>query len=202
MVYPTDTFSSFMWDEPKPKYTYTFIALCILFYVLSQFTAIERYMLYIPSYTLYYPWTTITALFMHVDLEHLFYNMLALLIFGSILERRIGNQEFAALYLLSGIIGNIGYYLTAVNPHIPVVGASGAIYGIVGTLAVLEPFRLVYIYGLMPIPMIGAALLWTLGDIAGLFSPGTVAHGAHLAGIFIGVIAGFIYRRRPRALLI
>jgi len=150
------------------------------------------------AYTVYYPWTPITAIFMHVDLEHLFYNMIALLIFGSILERRIGNQQFFALYFLSGIIGNLGYFFTAINPHIPVVGASGAIYGIVGALAILEPFRLVYIYGLMPLPMIGAAILWTLGDFVGLFSPGTVAHGAHLAGMLIGIIAGVIFRMETR----
>ena len=188
-----------MWDMPKPKWTYTFIVVCTLLYLLAQFTSIEAYMAYTPAYTFYHPWTPISALFMHVDLEHLLYNMIALLIFGSILERRIGNQQFFALFFLSGIIGNLGYYLTAINPHIPVVGASGAIYGIVGTLAILEPFRLVYIYGLMPLPMIGATILWTLGDIAGLFTPGTVAHGAHLAGMIIGVLAGFVYRWEYRS---
>ena len=183
-----------MWDEPKPKYTYIIIALCTIFYLLSQFTNIDRYMAYTPAYTLYFPWTTITALFIHADLEHLFYNMLALLIFGSTLERRIGNQQFFALYFLSGFVGNLGYYLTAVNLHIPVVGASGAIYGVVGTLTVLEPFLLVYIYGLVPLPMIAAAILWTYGDIAGLFSPSTVAHGAHLAGMLVGIIVGVMYR--------
>jgi membrane associated rhomboid family serine protease len=157
-----------MWDEPKPRWTYIFIAACTLFYLLAQVSNIDAYMAYAPAYTVYQPWTPVTALFMHVDIEHLLYNMIALLIFGSMLEKRIGNQQFFALYLLSGVIGNLGYYLTAVNPRIPVVGASGAIYGIVGTLAVLEPLRLVYIYGLMPLPMIAAAVLWTLGDIVGL----------------------------------
>ena len=187
-----------MWDESKPRWTYIFIVICVLFFILAQVSNIEMIMAYTPAYTFYYPWTPISALFMHVDLEHLIFNMIALLIFGSILERRIGNQQFFALYILSGIIGNLGYYFTAINPHIPVVGASGAIYGIVGALAVLEPLRLVYIYGLMPLPMIGAALLWTIGDIAGLFSPGTVAHGAHLAGMLIGVIAGLAYRLEAR----
>ena len=183
-----------MWNEPKARYTYILIVLCVLFYVLAQFTGIERYMAYTPAYTLYYPWTLITALFMHIGFQHLFYNMLALLIFGSILERRIGNQEFVVLYLLSGIMGNLGYYLTAVNPHIPVIGASGAIYGIIGALTILEPFMLVYIYGFVPLPMVAAAILWTYGDIVGLFSLSNVAHGAHLAGLFIGVIAGIVNR--------
>ena len=79
---------------------------------------------------------------------------------------------------------------------IPVIGASGAIYGIMGTLAILEPYRLVYLYGLMPLPMAAAAILWALGDIMGLFTPSNIAHGAHLAGMLVGIITGLQLRDR------
>ena len=183
-----------MWDEPKPRWTYIFIGTCTLFYLLQQVTHIEVYLAYVPAYTVMHPWTMITAIFLHLTPDHLIFNMLALLIFGTMLEKRIGNTSFAALFIVSGVIGNVGYLLTASNPMIPVIGASGAIYGVVGTLAVLEPFQLVYIYGLMPLPMIGAAVLWGIGDFMGLFSPSTIAHGAHLAGMLVGAIFGFILR--------
>ena len=187
-----------MWDEPKPRWTYIFIATSIAFYILQMISNIEVYLAYIPAYTIQHPWTPLTAIFLHINLDHLLFNMIALLIFGSILEKRIGNQPFFALFIISGIIGNLGYLITVSNPIIPVIGASGAIYGVMGTLAVLEPYRLVYLYGLMPLPMAGAAILWALGDIMGLFTPSNIAHGAHLAGMLIGVLYGLQLRNRQR----
>ena len=187
-----------MWDETKPKWTYLFIATSLAFYILQLISNIEIYLAYIPAYTIPHPWTPITAIFLHINLDHLLYNMLALLIFGTILEKQIGNQTFFALFITSGIIGNLGYLLTANNPMIPVIGASGAIYGIMGTLAILEPYRRVYLYGLMPLPMAAAAILWALGDIMGLFTPSNIAHGAHLAGMLVGIITGLQLKNRQR----
>jgi len=187
-----------MWDEPKPRWTYIFIATSIAFYILQMISNIEIYLAYIPAYTIQHPWTPLTAIFLHINLDHLLFNMLALLIFGSILEKRIGNQPFFALFIISGIIGNLGYLITVSNPMIPVIGASGAIYGVMGTLAVLEPFRLVYLYGLMPLPMAGAAILWALGDIRGLFTPSNIAHGAHLAGMLVGLLYGLQLKNRSK----
>ena len=187
-----------MWDESEPKWTYIFIATSLAFYILQMISHIEVYLAYIPAYTIQHPWTPISAIFLHINLNHLIYNMLALLIFGTILEKRIGNQPFFALFITSGIIGNLGYLVTTTNPMIPVIGASGAIYGVMGTLAVLEPYRLVYLYGLMPLPMAAAAILWALGDIMGLFQSSNIAHGAHLVGMLVRIITGLQLRNRQR----
>ena len=64
-----------------------------------------------------------------------------------------------------------------------------------GALAVLEPFRMVYFYGMVPLPMIAAAALWALADLTRLFIPSQVAHGVHLVGMFVGVLAGLYLRR-------
>ena len=187
-----------MWDEHQPKWTYLFIATSLAFYILQLVSNIEVYLAYIPAYTIQHPWTPLTAIFIHINLDHLLYNMIALLIFGTILEKQIGNQTFFALFITSGITGNLGYLLTAHNQMIPVIGASGAIYGVMGTLAILEPYRRVYLYGLMPLPMAAAAILWALGDIMGLFQPSNIAHGAHLAGMLVGIITGLQLKNRQR----
>jgi membrane associated rhomboid family serine protease len=180
-----------MWEEEhQPRWTYIFIAASIILYWVQRGTRIWFYLAFTPALTTTFPWTPITAIFLHIDLNHLFFNMLALLFLGTALERRINEKLFITIFVISGIVGNLGYYFTAANPMIPVLGASGAIYGVIGTLAVLEPFRLVYFYGLMPLPMIGAAILWALADLQGLFIPSRVAHGVHLVGMLVGVIAG------------
>jgi membrane associated rhomboid family serine protease len=130
----------------------------------------------------------ITSIFLHANFEHLFFNMIALFFFGSSLENRIGKRLFFMLFFISGIVGNIGYFFTSTNPYTPAIGASGAVYGIMGALATLAPFMMVYIYGFLPLPMIAAAILWAVMDLAGLFT------GAHLGGMFFGVAFALYYR--------
>ncbi|MBS7627203.1 rhomboid family intramembrane serine protease, partial [Candidatus Bathyarchaeota archaeon] len=136
----------------------------------------------------------LTSIFLHADTSHLFFNMLALLFFGTSLERMIGGRRFALLFIFSGVVGNIGHLLTAGDPYTPAIGSSGAIYGLIGALATLRPFMIVYVYGMAPLPMVVAAALWVLLDLAGLFVPSGVAHGAHLAGMLVGIALGLYYR--------
>ena len=184
-----------MWAEHQPKWTYVFIAASIIVYVLQQGTRFWVYLAFTPALITRYPWTIVTSIFLHVDFSHLLFNMFALFLFGTALERRISHRLFVALFIVSGVVGNIGYYFTAGNHLIPVLGASGAIYGVMGALAVLEPFRMVYFYGMVPLPMIAAAALWALADLTGLLIPSQVAHGVHLVGMFVGVLAGLYLRR-------
>ena len=93
-------------------------------------------------------------------------------------------------------MGNLGYMITAPNSSIPGVGASGAIYGVMGALAILYPFLIVYVAGLLPMPMILAAAFWALMELFGLFYPSAIAHGAHLGGLFIGILMGLYIRNK------
>ena len=183
-----------MWAEHQPRWTYVFIASSIIVYLIQQGTRIWVYLAFTPALATRYPWTIVTSIFLHADFSHLLFNMFALFLFGSALERRISHRLYVTLYILSGVVGNVGYYFTAGNPLIPVLGASGAIYGVVGALAVLEPFRVVYFYGMVPLPMIAAAAMWALADITGLFIPSRVAHGVHLVGMLVGVVVGIYIR--------
>lgn len=123
----------------------------------------------------------------------MFFNMIALFFFGTYLERMLGGKSFLSLFLAAGIIGNFGYMLLADNPFVPALGASGAVYGIMGVLAILRPLLLVFIYGI-PLPLVVAALFYALLDFTGLFVPSGIAHGAHLSGLFAGGVVGLYLR--------
>ena len=105
-------------------------------------------------------WRYVTALFLHGSIEHLMFNLFALLLFGFMLEKLIGSSAFLQIYLFSGIIGN----LIALNFYNSSLGASGAIYGVIGALTVLQPLMMVWAFGMI-IPLFIASLLWVTADI-------------------------------------
>ena len=138
-------------------------------------------------------WTLLTAVFLHADLAHLLFNLFGLALFGSILEHVIGTRRFLQLFIAAGIIAS----LASLPFYERVLGASGAIYGVMGCLGILRPKTQVWLYA-VPMPMFVALFVWAGADILGVFSPGTTANIAHLAGLGFGVIAGFFYRRNFR----
>jgi len=179
----------------KPKWTFILIATAVLGFVIQQATSpFWLYGAFFPAYIFQFPWSFITAIFLHSDFTHLFFNMFALFFFGIQLEKMIGRRRFLFIFFSSGIIGNIGYLLSASNPFTPAIGASGAVYGVMGTLATLAPFMLIFVFGMLPLPMILAAALWIIIDIAGLFAPSGIANGAHLGGMGVGIIFGLYLR--------
>jgi len=183
------------YERPRrPIWTYAFIGVCVAMFIIQQITEDWVYLAFFPVLAADAPWMFLTSIFLHADISHLFFNMLALFFFGSALERRIGGRALAVLFLASGIIGNIGYMITSVDPTIPVIGASGAIYGVMGALAVLAPLMMVFIYGMIPIPMILAAAVWGFLDFISLTSPSGIAYGAHLGGLSAGVLVGVYFR--------
>jgi membrane associated rhomboid family serine protease len=135
-------------------------------------------------------WRFVTAIFLHGDLLHLVYNMFALLLFGSIVEGLIGGRRFLIVYFVTGILANI----VAVNFYASSLGASGAIYGVIGALIVLRPGLIVWAFGI-PMPMVVAGALWVIGDAMGIFMPSNIANIAHLSGIGLGIVFGFMFRK-------
>lgn len=153
---------------------------------------------FIPSKVLEKPWIFITSIFLHANFAHLFYNMLALFFFGIYLESLVGKKTFLKIFFISGLFGNILFLLTTPDPEIPAVGASGAIYGIIGALASLRPYAIVYVY-FVPMPLIVAAFLWAIGSFIGMFFPSSIAHAAHLGGMLFGFLYGeYIKIKRSR----
>lgn len=131
-----------------------------------------------------------TSVFLHASLTHLLYNMFALALFGTILESIIGGGKFLAIFFVSGIVASASAFL-----FYPIsLGASGAIFGILGALAILRPRMVVWIY--VPMPMIAAIFVWAGLDLIGFFYPSGVANAAHLAGLAIGAAFGFAMRKK------
>src|SRR3989344_363983 len=143
------------------------------------------------------PWRLVAHMFAHGGIDHLFYNLFALALFGTILEKIIGWRRFLSLFFIGGTIAGIGTilifnYIGLTNGSI---GASGAIMAIIGTLAILRPRMIVYMT-YIPLPMILAAVFWALLDILGAFNPfSTTNNYAHLTGLAFGIIYGLVLHK-------
>ncbi len=135
------------------------------------------------------PWRFVSAIFLHGGIVHLLYNMLALFLFGLLLEHRIGSRLFLFTFFLTGIGAN----LIAVNFYSSSLGASGAIFGVIGALIILRPLEVVWAFG-MPMPLFVAGIIWIGADIIGTFIPSNVGTIAHLSGVGIGILLGIFYR--------
>lgn len=179
-------------------YAYALIAITVIVYVLQVlFPGITDALILSSSNLLSHPWGILTSIFLHSSLMHLFFNMLALFFFGPLLERRIGSGRFLGLYFGTGIIAGLAQILAF--PGSAVLGASGAIFGVLGTLTVLTPDLVVYLY-FVPLKMVYVTILFAVLDLFPVLT-GTsdgVAHIAHLAGLAIGLAAGFWYREKSK----
>lgn len=132
------------------------------------------------------PWGVFTYMFLHAGLTHLFFNMIGLFFFGPRLEERLGGKDFLWLYFLSGLGGAAFSFLFARNN--PVVGASGAVYGILLGFALFWPRERIYIWGILPVEAWLLAALLVGGSLwAGITgSRSGTAHFAHLGGLAFG----------------
>lgn len=142
------------------------------------------------------PWTLVTYIFLHTGLGHLFFNMLVLYFFGTALERRAGNKQLLGIFFTAGILSALGYAFLSwpifnIYPG-PMIGASGAIYGVFAALTVLEPNLRVYVY-FVPMRLKHALLLFAVFDflMASSTNLDMIAHTAHLSGLFVGLYMGF-----------
>ncbi|MEM3363983.1 MAG: rhomboid family intramembrane serine protease [Candidatus Micrarchaeia archaeon] len=165
------------------------IGLMFLAFFLEVIPGFTEMFIFDPAVALTQPWRFFTSIFLHADLTHIFFNMLALFMFGPILESRIGTDKFIMVFFAGGIIGSLLYYITiaiGIAPPIPALGASGAIYAILGALAVLTPDLVVYLW-FIPMRMSSAAIVWVILEFLGTFNPYSgVASAAHLGGLVFG----------------
>jgi membrane associated rhomboid family serine protease len=176
------------------------IGISVIVFIIQQITNLWIYLAFIPAFALQAPWMFLTSIFLHAGFSHLLFNMFSLFFFGIYLEKIVSREVFLAIFLLSGIAGSFGYMLTAADPFGPGLGASGAVYGVMGALAVLAPRMIIFVYGFLPLPMIVAAILYAIIDYAGLFVPSGIAHGAHLGGMFVGGVFGLYLRSKWKPL--
>ena len=162
-----------------------------------------------------FSWVNVfTSMFLHGGWLHIIGNMWFLWIFGDNVEDRMGHGRFVVFYLLCGIAAALAQTMMAPNSQIPMVGASGAIAGVMGAYFVLYPrsriVTLVPLFVFMQIMEVPAILflgIWflmqfisgvgTVATVAGRESGG-VAFWAHVAGFITGVAAVMVFRRPER----
>ena len=144
----------------------------------------------------FFLWQLVTYIFLHGGFFHILFNMFALWMFGSELERLWGTREFVRFFFVCGIGAGVSTVIASPSSGIPTIGASGAIYGILLAYGLLFPDRLIYIYGIIPLQAKYFVML--IGGIAFLSSLGAsgggIAHIAHLGGM----VFGYIYLRGGR----
>jgi membrane associated rhomboid family serine protease len=155
-----------------------------------------------PATILQKPWTIITAMFTHVSFWHILANMFTFYFFARFMIGLVGNRYMLIVYFVGGIIGNLFFVLLALampgTMYNVAIGASGAIFAIGGTLAVLRPQLRVIAFPI-PIPMpLWVAIL--IGFIILSVVPG-IAWQAHLGGLLSGLVAGFLLRNRARGII-
>jgi len=169
----------------------------------SAYTAIDRHQL----------WRFITFQFLHANLTHLLFNMIALYFFGPLIEAYLGRLRYLAFYLLCGVGGAASYlvlwrlgwlgtgrYQMLVGRFLPLVGASAGIYGTLIASAIVLPNATALVYGIIPVKLktlafimiaIAMYMVWTNGRNAG-------GEAAHLGGAVVGVFLmrlGWLWRR-------
>jgi membrane associated rhomboid family serine protease len=174
--------------------------------VLEQF--VSRYAL-IPAY---FSWANVvTSMFLHAGWMHVIGNMLYLWIFGDNVEDRLGHFRFLLFYLASGFAAAILQLMINAFSSVPMVGASGAIAGVMGAYFVLYPesrvltavFVLIF-FDLVEIPAIFFLGIWFVMQVLsgvgslGVASTGGTAFWAHIGGFVVGVIVGIVLRINDR----
>jgi membrane associated rhomboid family serine protease len=186
------------------------IALIVVNILVFLFGYIDRqnrliYLALTPAYVVQAGawWQIVTYMFVHANWSHIFFNMLALFLFGTQLEHRMQSGEFLLFYFVCGI--GAGLVTMLINNAtgmgaVPVVGASGAIYGLLLAFAAFFPNDRIYIFGILPMRAPIAVLVFAgieiVMQLTGLQSG--VAHLAHLSGLLFAYLY-LLFRYRINA---
>ena len=141
-------------------------------------------------------WRYVTYQFLHGDIMHILFNMLGLFFLGPTLERHWGGKKFLAFYIGCGVAGGLCYpilvHIGLINSFRPLVGASGAILGMLAACAIMFPHFIVFIL-FFPVPIRVAAIICIFLATAIILSRGANAGGeaAHLGGMAAGAVYVF-----------
>jgi len=217
---------------PSPRYRFgpsltpmvrNLLLLCGVVYLVQMITSrsngIEGWLALWPQQVInrFALWQLVTYLFLHGSLLHLVFNLFTLWMFGCDVERALGSKRFIWYFLITGVGAGLFHLAFNWNSLTPVIGASGAIYGVLVAFAVLFPNREItlLVFFVLPVRLKAkylAAIFMTISLIAGiqgqiLASDGGVAHLAHLGGGLVGFILlrgttalqGVLFEMRKRA---
>ncbi len=180
-----------MTGRGAPVVTYAIIGICVFVFILQSLPgigdAVTNAIVYAGAYSYpqqFEPWRMLTSVFAHASILHIALNMYTFWIFGTLLEPMLGRVRFLLLFLLSGFAGSVGVLLLA-SPGTPVLGASGAIFGLLGAFLVIQ--RRLGGNATQLLILVGINLV--IGFIPGF----NVAWQAHVGGLIAGALIGLIY---------
>jgi len=157
----------------------------------------------------FYIWQCVTYSFLHStqSLWHILFNMIALWFLGPELESMWGEKQFLKYYFIivigSGLITAI--YMFNFMPHVNTIGASGAIYGLLIAYAILFPNRYIYLYGILPLKVRTAAIIFTgiaLYYSININNNSNISHIAHLSGIIMAFLYLFYWTNQKQSMRI
>jgi membrane associated rhomboid family serine protease len=171
------------------------IATVLMFFVQQTVSGVTSLLYFVPTQLLSRPWTIVTYMFLHGGLGHIFWNMLGLYFFGPRVESRMGPQRFITLYLVAGIVGAL--FSVVLAPRNPILGASGAVLGVLMAFARFWPRERLLIWGIVPVEARWLVIIYAAIDILGFNGFGRlgVANVAHLGG-FAGALLYLLFLER------
>lgn len=180
----------------RPIVTYAIIALTAFVFLLQLIPVlgpqVESALLfwapYIYSEGAFQPWRLVTVALVHSGLWHVGLNMLALWLIGRSLEPLLGRWRFLTLYVLSAIGGSVAVAL--LSPMTPVVGASGAIFGLFGALLIIGRH--------IGANITGIAIILGINLVIGFIPGFNVSWQAHIGGLLTGLAIGFLFTRTKK----
>ena len=206
--------SMFMADggKSKPRVTNALIALCVIIFLVTLFGPEDLFVGLLLDYGLIpftvwvsNPLSLVTYMFLHGNLAHLASNVFVLHSVGREVERDVGSLRFMLVYLASGVSAGLIHIAVTPASDVPVIGASGAIFGLIAVMLLLMPFKVTTAL-LLPLPGVVMGLLLVLVEIAAVMvsAESGVAHDMHLYGFFVGCVGAFTidYDRAFRGLVI
>jgi membrane associated rhomboid family serine protease len=211
MVIPIYDHSPFKWPTPP----YVMWGLLVVNFAIFFFqaivapdsaAAIDHLAGLVPAafggavqFTLPAPLTLVTYMFLHANFMHVFGNMIFLFVFGDDIEEAIGHWRFLLFYLACGIGGGIAYVMSGPNSNIDLIGASGAVAGVISAYAMFRPCaKVTVLFGLIPLRLraywvIGLWVVMQIADLANGVQNG-VAYWCHIGGLVTGAVLFFFMR--------
>jgi membrane associated rhomboid family serine protease len=186
--------------KPRPIITYALIAFMALIHIYLSLIPPEETLLFYETYSLFparifdgvYIDTLLTYAFLHGNWVHLIVNCVSLLGAGVIVETDLGHLKFLGAFISSGAIAGLTHSLLNPPSTVPIIGASGAIFGVIAVLFLLMPFKITYAL-VIPLPSVAVGLILSIIELYSLYTPTdlTIAHDAHIAGFAFGCIYAF-----------
>ena len=186
--------------KPRPIITYALIAVMALIHLYLSLIPQEETLLFYEANSLFpvrlfdgvYIDTLLTHVFLHGNWVHLIVNCVSLLGAGVIVETDLGHLKFLGAFISSGAIAGLSHSLLNPPSIVPIIGASGAIFGVIAVLFLLMPFKITYAL-VIPLPSVAVGLILSIIELYSLYTPTDpmIAHDAHIAGFAFGCIYAF-----------